>query len=461
MSEPTIEFERPTTELASFVAGLQLEDVPVETRARAKQLLLDTFACAIAAGGGEELPQIEAFADALGGGGEATVIGDGRRRSLAAATLVNGYRVTAITVCDVYTPAHCHVTPEVVPPLLGIAERDAKSGRDVLRALVGGLEVATRAARGLDYAEFRRRGWHAPGVVGPFGGSAAVASLLGLDETDTRNALALAGSQSAGTWAAWGTPTVKFHQARGAMSGLLAGLLAAEGFRGSDEVLTHPDGGIYTTYAGGGNPAATVERLGERWELMEISMRLWPSGTPLQPVISALFALLGREAIDPFRIERVTIGVPPHVHRAHARFGVPNGTFVALLSIPYVAAVVLHDRAAWVPQFAADRYGDPELARFIEQHIELRVDETLNVDGARVEVVDRDGTRHEAAVDVARGHPRDPITQAELEAKVRRCADDVIGRRATQELIERVMAIEAESSVRAILSLVRPEPARA
>ena len=461
MSEQTTASERPTTELASFVASLQLEDVPVETRGRAKQLLLDTLACAIAAGGGEELPQIEAFADALGGGDEATVIGDARRRSLAAATLVNGYRVTAITACDVYTPAHCHVTPEVVPPLLGIAERDAKSGRDVLRALVGGLEVATRTARGLNYAEFRKRGWHAPGVVGPFGGSAAVASLLGLDGIETRNALALAGSQSAGTWAAWGTPTVKFHQARGAMSGLLAGLLAAEGFRGSEEVLTHPDGGIYTTYAGGGDPAATVERLGEQWELMQISMRLWPSGTPLQPVISALFALIERDVIDPSRIERVTISVPPHVHRAHARFGVPDGTFIALLSIPYVVSVILHDKAAWVAQFAADRYRDPELARFIEQRIELRADETLKVDGARVEVVDTDSTRHAAEVDVAKGHPRDPITHAELEAKVRRCADDVIGKSATQELIERVMAIEAESSVAAILALVRPEHARA
>ena len=190
-------------------------------------------------------------------------------------------------------------------------------------------------------------------------------------------------------------------------------------------------------------------------------MRLWPSGTPLQPVISALFALLERETIDPAGVDRVVISVPPHVHRAHARFGVPNGTFVALLSIPYVASVILHDRAAWVPQFAADRYRDPELARFIEERVELCADEAIDVDGARVEIIDRVGTRHEAAVDVARGHPRDPISQAELEAKVRRCADDVIGKTATQELIERVMAVEAETDLGAILGLVRAEHAGA
>lgn len=451
----------PTSALAKFTARLRLENVPDATRTRAKQLLLDTLACAIAAAAGEELPQIEAFADALGGTPEATVIGDPRRRSLASAVLINGYRITAITVCDVYTAAHCHITPEVVPPALAIAERDGATGADALRALVAGLEVATRIARGLRYAEFRKRGWHAPGVVGPFGGAAAIASLLGLDETATRNALALAGSQSAGTWAAWGTPTVKFHQARGALSGLLAGLLAAEGFRGSDEILTHPDGGIYTAYAGGGDPAATVDGLGERWELEQISMRLWPSGTPLQPVITALFMLLGREPVDVDRIDRVVISVPPHVHRAHARFGVPDGTFVALLSVPYVVSVILHDRAAWVPQFGPDRYGDPRLAQFIEERVELRANDTLNVDGARVEIIEHDGTRHEQTVEVAKGHPRDPISQAELEAKVRRCADGIIGESATQELIERVMAIEAETSLSDLLGLARPAPAAA
>ena len=446
---------RPSTQLADFVAGLDLTDVPDVTRLRAKQLLLDALACAVAAGGGEELAQVDGFADALGSSPDATVIGSPIRRPLPGAVLVNGYRVTAVTVCDVYTPAHCHVTPEVVPPALAIAEREASSGADLLRGLVAGLEVATRAARGLDYATFRERGWHAPGVVGPFGGAAAVASLLNLDAAATRNALALAGSQSAGTWAAWGTPAVKFHQARGALSGLLGGLLAAQGFRGAEEILTNPDGGIYTTYAGGGDPSATVEALGERWELEQISLRAWPSGTPIQPVITALFALLAEEDLATDRVERVVVSVPPRVHRAHARFSVPDGTFVALLSIPYVVSVILHDRDAWVPQFGAARYRDPMLAAFCER-VELQADESVPPEGARVEIIERDGRRHRREVAVAKGHPRDPLTSAELEAKVHRCADDVIGKGAAAELIERVMDIEAEPDVRGLLRLTRP-----
>lgn len=446
---------RPTTALAHLIADLQLQDVPASTRTRAKQLLLDAIGCAIAAGAGEELGQIEAFADTLGGGSDTTVVGSAVRRALPGAVLVNGYRVTAVTLCDVYTPAHCHLTPEVLPPTLAIGERHAASGSAVLRAWIAGLEVAARAARGLGYAEFRRRGWHAPGVVGPFGGAAAVASLLGLDAITTRNALALAGSQSAGTWAAWGTPAVKFHQARGALSGLLGGLLAAQGFPGAEEILTNPDGGIYLTYAGGGDPAATVDGIGERWEIDQISMRRWPSGTPIQPVITALFSLLDAEPIPVDRVERVVVSVPPNVHRAHDRFGVPNGTFVALLSIRYSMAVILHDRDAWLPQFAAARYADPALARFVDR-VDLVADETIGPDGASVEVVMTDGSRHARTVEVAKGHPRDPFSQEELEAKVHRCADPVIGSDATDELIQRVLHIEDEDSIRGVLALTHP-----
>ncbi len=449
---------RPSTELAEFVAGLHLEAVPDATRARAKQILLDAIGCAIAAGSGEELAQVESFADALGKGDETTVVGSIARRDLAGAVLVNGYRVTAVTVCDVYTPAHCHVTPEVMPPTLAIAEREDAPGAAVLSAWIAGLEVATRAARGLGYAEFRRRGWHSPGVVGPLGGAAATASLLGLDALGTRNAIALGGSQSAGTWAAWGTPAVKFHQARGALSGLLGGLLAAQGFPGAEEILASPDGGIYSAYAGGGDPAAAVEALGERWELGEISLRRWPSGTPIQPVITAVFELLADDPVDVARVERVVVDVPPNVYRAHDRFGVPDGTFVALLSIRYAVAVILHDREAWLPQFAAGRYRDPTLARFVTERVELRADEALSSEGARVTVIGTDGTRHERTVEVAKGHPRDPLSDQELEAKVHRCADEVIGREATDELIARVLRLEDETSIRGVLELTRPKP---
>ncbi len=67
-------------------------------------------------------------------------------------------------------------------------------------------------------------------------------------------AFGLAGSQAAGTFAAWGTPTVKFHQCRGALSGLMAALLAQQNFVATREFLTAKDGGLYNAYVNGGKP---------------------------------------------------------------------------------------------------------------------------------------------------------------------------------------------------------------
>ena len=90
-------------------------------------------------------------------------------------------------------------------------------------------------------------------------------------------AFGLAGSQAAGTFAAWGTPTVKFHQCRGALSGLMAALLAEQKFRATREFLTAKDGGLYNAYVDGGKPELATAELGERWELMQIALRPWPS----------------------------------------------------------------------------------------------------------------------------------------------------------------------------------------
>src|SRR5262249_59463055 len=113
---------------------------------------------------------------------------------------------------------------------LALAGPGALSGRDLLAALAAGWDVTTRLGIGLDYPACRAKGWHGPGVLGPFGAAAAVGRLRRFDAETMARAFGLAGSQAAGTFAAWGTPTVKFHQCRGALSGLIAALLAEQEF---------------------------------------------------------------------------------------------------------------------------------------------------------------------------------------------------------------------------------------
>src|SRR5919106_6783454 len=170
----------PTQTLAQFASTLDYERIPARTREYTKDLLLDALACAVAGHQGEETHQVAALASTLAQSTESSVIG-GERLSLAGATLLNGYLVTAVTMCDVHRPTTTHVTPELVPPALAIGERDAAPGRELLVSIAMGCEVTTRVGLGLDYPAFRARGFHGPGVIGPFGAAAAVGRLRRFD----------------------------------------------------------------------------------------------------------------------------------------------------------------------------------------------------------------------------------------------------------------------------------------
>lgn len=442
-----------TEVLAGFAASLQYDDLPERVRDHCKNLLLDTLACAVAGHRGEETQQIAALASSLAQSSESTVIGDATA-SLAGATLLNGYLVTAVTMCDVHRPTLTHVTPEVMPPALAIAERDGSSGRDLLVALAAGCEVTTRIGIGLDYPAFRAKGWHGPGVLGPFGAAAAVGRLRRFAAETMAKAFGLAGSQAAGTFAAWGTPTVKFHQCRGALSGLLAALLAEQKFLATREFLTASDGGLYNTYANGGRPEAVIAELGKRWELEQIALRLWPSASSIQGMNTALFDLVERYDIDPAKVKKVRIALSQPTFDLHGKLARYKGKFEALISGHYTAAAILHDRMLTLAQFEPARYDDPNMRRAAAEQIEIRADAALSGVEAVAEI-EMDGAALKAHCRHPRGSPENPLSRAEIEGKFRTYADGVLSPSAITATIEAVADLENLGSVRKLMEMLR------
>ncbi len=446
-----------TQALAQFAATLRYDDLPAQVREHCKNLILDALACALAGHQGEETGQVAALAAALAQGNESSVIGGGHL-SLAGATLLNGYLITAVTMCDVHRATMTHVTPEIVPPALAIAERDGLCGRDLLVAVAAGCEVTTRIGIGLDYPAFRARGWHGPGVIGPFGAAAAVGSLLQFDADTMARAFGLAGSQAAGTFAAWGTPTVKFHQCRGALSGLLAALLAQQKFVATREFLTAKDGGLYNAYADGGRPDAATADLGRRFELERIALRIWPSATLIQGLNTALFDLIGKHQIDAARVRKVRIALGQSAFELHGGFAAYKAKFEALLSAHYTAAAILHDRALTLAQFEQNRYDDPKLRSFAAAKVEVGADAALTGSQAKVDVVMDDGATLSARCEHPLGSPENPLPRARIEQKFRDCAAGVLPDADVADVIRAVDGIEEFGSVRKLMELIRRAP---
>lgn len=442
-----------TRTLAGFAAGLVYDRIPARARDHCKNLLLDTLACALAGYDGEETHQVAALAAALGNSGESSVIG-GDHLSLAGATVLNGYLITAVTMCDIHRSTLTHITPEVVPPALAIAERDALSGRDLLVALAAGSEVTTRIGVSLDFPEFRKRGWHGPGVIGPFGAAAAVGRLLGFDEDTMAKAFGLAGSQAAGTFAAWGTPTVKFHQCRGALSGLMAALLAQQGFLATREFLTAPDGGLYSTYSNGGNPAAATADLGERWELEQIALRPWPSASTIQGMITAMFDLVEQHRPAPEEVRKVRVSMGKTAVDLHGIFPRYRGKFEALLSTHYAVAAILHDRALTLAQFEPARYEDPRLRQFAAERVEVRADPSLTGVQSVVEAELADGSTLRTRCEHPRGSRENPLPRDQVADKFRIYARRRLSEARVEEAIAAVSRLEELKSVRGLMGIL-------
>jgi 2-methylcitrate dehydratase PrpD len=307
----------------------------------------------------------------------------------------------------------------------------------------------------MDWPAARARGWHGPGVLGPFGAAAAVGRLLGFEDDTMARAFGLAGSQSAGTFAAWGTPTVKFHQCRGALSGLMAALLAQSRFVATREFLTAADGGLFSTYSNGGRPQAVAEGLGARWELENIALRLWPSASTIQGFITAMFDLVEKHRLSLDQVQKLRVSLCKTAVDMHGIFPRYEGKFEALLSTHYCAAAILQDHALTLAQFEPARYNDPVLARFAAEQVDIQADPALSGVQCVVEAHTRDGRTLGVRCDHPRGSPENPLTRAQIEDKFRVYAKALLPAAAIEEAIGSISKLEDLKSVRRLMGLLR------
>ena len=121
-----------------------------------------------------------------------------------------------------------HPTAPALPPVLALAERDRRSGADLMLAYQVGVEVECKVAEAILPRHYQH-GFHSTATCGSIGAAAAAAKLLGLDREATRRALSLGATQAGGLRENFGTMTKPFHAGRAAENGVVAAEIAALG----------------------------------------------------------------------------------------------------------------------------------------------------------------------------------------------------------------------------------------
>ncbi|MGH7348412.1 MAG: MmgE/PrpD family protein, partial [Candidatus Rokuibacteriota bacterium] len=300
-----------TSALVDFVLALEPATLPLEVVDAAERSLTDWLGTTLRGAAEPLADALSAVIDAAGGAPQATVVGRRRRTSALLASLANGAQSHALDFDDTHLPSIVHGAAPVAPVVLALAEWRRRSGLDALTAFIAGFEVETRLGRVMG-RRLTDRGWHATGVLGHFGAAAAAGRLLDLDRAGLTHALGIAGTQAAGLTRSFGTMSKPLHPGKAAMNGLLAALLAREGFTAATAMLDGP-GSLPDTFLGLTDIGGAVADLGKRFEILDNSTKLYAACHLTHATVDAARAIRARSAPAPGAIEAVVCRVHPLV----------------------------------------------------------------------------------------------------------------------------------------------------
>ena len=440
-----------TRTLAHFVATHPSRGWSGDVDHEAHRTLLNWVGCAV---GGSRHEAAQAALDAaamLKPAPQSTVLGRGERVDMASAALVNGISSHTFDFDDTHLRTIIHPAGPVASAILALAETTNATGRQLIDALVLGIDVSCRLGNVM-YPDHYDRGWHITGSTGMLGAAAACARLLGLDEQKTTMALGVAASQPIGMREQFGTMAKPFHPGGAARAGLFSALLAKHGFTASPKAIEAPRGYVQVVSTKCDWSEAT-DQLGSRFEISFNTYKPFACGIVIHPSIDAC-AQLRERGVKPEEVERIELKVHSLVLELTGKKEPQDGLQGKFSIYHGCAAGLIFGRAGEA------EYDDAVVRRedvtALRRKVVATVDDSIGEASADVTAVLRDGRREHVFVEHAIGSLEKPMTDADLEGKFRTLAEPVIGAERTAKLIAACWKLGVAPDVSALAALARP-----
>ncbi|MBV5324659.1 MAG: MmgE/PrpD family protein, partial [Rhodospirillaceae bacterium] len=302
---------------------------------------------------------------------------------------------------------------------LAMAQARHASGRDLLRSIVAGFEVMHRVGTATLHSP-EKRGFHAPGIVGPFGAAIASGVLMGLDSDRLTQAMGIAGSLGAGllafSKAGSGGMVKRLHMGRAAESGILAAQLAAGGYEGPDTVL---DGtfGVLEAYCNDHDATLLTAGLGSTWQTSSLAIKSFACHITAHIPVHMLRSLMAQYGFAGNDIAALRLHVSDKV-LSHHTSRQPGDIMQVQYSVPYVVAVAAYRDPADPASFRADAISDADIKRLAELIV---LEPQRDIGGKRgpteLKITLRDGRQLEDAATSFLGCPDQPLNTDQLRAK--------------------------------------------
>jgi 2-methylcitrate dehydratase PrpD len=437
-----------------FLSSTELSDFPEKDKRIALWNILDTIGAIMAGGQEPEIIELTRRLRAGNGHGSSTALVDQfpvMEQTWAA--FLNGTAGVALEVDPGHRYALGHPSIHVLPAILALAEREHRSGADLLLSYLIGYETSSRFGT----ISRLRQGFHPHGVFGTVGAAVACAHLGGARGKKLQEAMNIACSFVVTN--AWENATegVTVRNACAGMAGhfgILACEMAASGFTGLDDALSKTFGQMA---AEGFSYEKLVEGLGKPFEIERYYTKLHGCCALIHSTMDALEEIRRQEVFDPEKIEKVII----RTYSPAAGWGAkePATPLAARFSIPYATAVLMVTGES-TPEYFSQKGMKDSRIRQLAQKVDLVEEASFTARlpkdrCSEVEVTLRDGTRLKGSSTDHRGSYSQPHSEAELGEKFLHLTEPLIGEAGSRQVMKKLLDIQKIGDVSELTGMMR------
>jgi 2-methylcitrate dehydratase len=429
---------------------------------QAKRLIIDTVGCALGGYWSEPARIARDIASTVRSSEPVTVIGSGERTSLDLGTFANGVMIRFLDFNDGYTSTGESGHPsDSIAAVLSAAELRRRGGREAVVATVAAYEVFCRVC---DAVDLKPIGYDHV-TVGGMASTAAAARLLGLAEVEIAQAfnLGIAPNNALyqtriGNVSMW----KGCAYANASRNAVFAAMLAARGMTGPAPIFEGV-GGYFKAVTRGPFALAPFGGGDQSYKIMECSIKRFPLGQYSQTVVEAALQLREKIAsadeIADIHIETGTTAV--RLMAGDAEKWTPTTRETADHSMPYTVAIALINGDVREEHFDTRYLGDQHILGLAGR---IRVTATEEADRrmpeamlCKMALTTHSGETHHARVEYHKGHWRNPMSDAEVEAKFRKLAQAVLRDDQIDRLLESLWRFEALADAGEVVRLTTPK----
>jgi len=264
-------------------------------------------------------------------------------------------------------------------------------------------------------------------------------------------ALAGAATQAAGLCECLGTPAKSIGVGNAARSGLLAALLAARNFAGQEEAHAGAQG-YFRALAETPNLSALLDNLGRSWEIMNTAYKPYPCGFVLHAVLDCV--LDWQRENSKAEVTKVEVIGNPLLGLRADRPHISTGS-QSQVSVQHAVAAAIVTGRAGVEQFSDACVADPAVAA-LRAKVEVKRDSNVATTAAAVKITTADGKVYELSQRAARGSDANPMSDRDLEDKLRIAADGWSPRHDIADLIDAIWRVDESADVSQLAALTVP-----